>query len=78
MLEVVECLEESIIATILNNASFGDKKNMNLPVRKGEGGLRRPESALYSSPLFVHYLYLRAQRACLVFTIRVRSLIYRL
>jgi pyruvate kinase len=30
-LEVVECKESSVIAKILNNAAFGDKKNMNLP-----------------------------------------------
>ena len=30
-LEVVECKATSIMARILNNASFGDKKNMNLP-----------------------------------------------
>lgn len=30
-LEVVEILETSVKAKILNNASFGDRKNMNLP-----------------------------------------------
>lgn len=30
-LTVVECKEKSVIARIMNNASFGDKKNMNLP-----------------------------------------------
>jgi pyruvate kinase len=31
MLEVLEIREKSVIAKILNNASLGDKKNMNLP-----------------------------------------------
>ena len=30
-LEVVECKSDSIITRVLNNAAFGDKKNMNLP-----------------------------------------------
>lgn len=30
-LEVVECRPASIIATVLNNATIGDRKNMNLP-----------------------------------------------
>jgi pyruvate kinase len=30
-LQVTEIRESSVIATILNNATFGDKKNMNLP-----------------------------------------------
>jgi hypothetical protein len=28
---VVEIKEASVMAEVLNNASFGDKKNMNLP-----------------------------------------------
>jgi pyruvate kinase len=31
MLQVTECKETSVLATILNNAAIGDKKNMNLP-----------------------------------------------
>ena len=31
MLEVTECLSTSVKARVLNNAAFGDKKNMNLP-----------------------------------------------
>jgi pyruvate kinase len=31
LLEVVECREESIVARILNNATIGERKNMNLP-----------------------------------------------
>ena len=31
LLQVVEIKETSVIATIMNNASFGDTKNMNLP-----------------------------------------------
>lgn len=31
LLEVVECLTTSVRAKVLNNAAFGDKKNMNLP-----------------------------------------------
>jgi pyruvate kinase len=31
LLEVTEILEKSVLARVLNNASFGDKKNMNLP-----------------------------------------------
>lgn len=31
MLQVTEIKAESVLATILNNASIGDKKNMNLP-----------------------------------------------
>jgi len=31
LLKVLEIREESVLAEVLNNASFGDKKNMNLP-----------------------------------------------
>eukprot|EP00453_Perkinsus_chesapeaki_P001453 CAMPEP_0185923620 /NCGR_PEP_ID=MMETSP0924C-20121207/11407_1 /TAXON_ID=321610 /ORGANISM="Perkinsus chesapeaki, Strain ATCC PRA-65" /LENGTH=52 /DNA_ID=CAMNT_0028657433 /DNA_START=1 /DNA_END=156 /DNA_ORIENTATION=+ len=30
-LEVIECLEDSVKTRVMNNASIGERKNMNLP-----------------------------------------------